>query len=259
MQYVISHFFSQYAYSPGLVYGAVCGFMLLSAFGLPLPEELILVSAGLVGYMSINPHEFPPPYPGAHHVNIFVLAAVSFLAVLGSDYLIFHLGAKLGPKLFRVRWFARMLNEAKLQKIQNWMWEYGYWMVFLFRFTPGVRFPGHLTCGAMGLSKWRFMAVDSLAAGISVPTQVLLVAIYGETILKYVGRGKLVVVGSVSIALGFFLLTKWLARRSDADEATNTSGMTADIPIQQNAANVSVLHPSPTNEAEPPKVAKFRH
>lgn len=54
----------------------------------------------------------------------------------------------------------------------------------IFRFTPGVRFPGHLSCGMMGISAWTFLAADGLAALISVPTQVYLFAHYGEVILS---------------------------------------------------------------------------
>ena len=46
MEHVITEFFSQYAYSPMLVYSAICLFMILSAFGLPIPEEIVLISAG---------------------------------------------------------------------------------------------------------------------------------------------------------------------------------------------------------------------
>ena len=213
MEHFVSGFFSSYAYSPYLVYSAIWGFMLLSAFGLPLPEEVILVSAGLVGYMSLHPDKFPPPFPDAPHVNVYVLAVVSLLAVLSSDYLIYYLGARLGPRLFKIRWFSRLVSESRLQKIQRWMWMYGYWTVLVFRFTPGIRFPGHLTCGAMGLSKWKFLAVDWIAATLSVPTQILLVAFYGEEILQTFARFRAVVAIAVALGVITFIVMRVTRKR----------------------------------------------
>ena len=56
--------FSQYAHSPMLVYSIVVGLMIASSFGLPVPEEITLVSVGLVAYMGSRPDLFPPPTKG---------------------------------------------------------------------------------------------------------------------------------------------------------------------------------------------------
>ena len=188
--------------------------MLLSAFGLPIPEEIVLISAGFVGHMALHPADYPPPYPGAPSVNIYVLAFVSFVAVMGSDFLIYVLGKKFGPRMFKMKWFARLISENALDRIQRWTRKYGAWAVFAFRFTPGVRFPGHLMCGAMGLSPWRFVGVDMIAAGISVPTQILLVSLYGETILRYFGQFKLYLFSTFGVLLIAFLIYKAIQRRT---------------------------------------------
>lgn len=220
MEQTIADVFSQYAYTPWLVYGAVCLFMVLSAFGLPLPEELVLISAGFVGYMALHPELYPPPSPGAVGVNVYVLATISFFAVIGSDFLIYSIGKALGPKLFKLRWFTRLVNEESLAKVRKWMHRWGYWTVVLFRFTPGVRFPGHLICGAMALSPWRFLAIDSLAAGLTVPTQVLLVSFYGEFILKYFKQFKIYVFTIAAVAACLFLFYKWYNQRRPKTTAT---------------------------------------
>jgi membrane protein DedA with SNARE-associated domain len=187
--------------------------MLLSAFGFPLPEELILVSSGLIAYMSRDPQRYPPPYPEAPHINVYYLAAIAFIAVISSDCLIFAIGQRLGPRLFRLPWFRRLIPDTRLEKIQRWMWNYGYWAVFVFRFTPGIRFPGHLTCGALKLSKWKFLFVDSFAAGISVPTQILLVAFYGHPILHYIGRFRLFCLSLVFSAVLIYVLGKIIQQK----------------------------------------------
>jgi membrane protein DedA with SNARE-associated domain len=206
MDGTVAHFFSAYAYYPIWIYACVIGFMLASAFGLPLPEEVILVSSGILGYMSLHPEEFPPPYPGAHTVNVYFLAVVALIAVLCSDFLIFSLGRRFGPRLLQMKFFSRMISPERMARTQAWVRRYGYFTVLLFRFTPGIRFPGHLMCGAMGLTPWKFLAVDGLAALISVPTQVLLISFFGEPILKSIREFKIVLLSLAAILIVFLVV-----------------------------------------------------
>lgn len=239
MEEYVTSVFSTYAYQPMLVYGAIWGFMLLSAFGLPIPEEVVLISAGFVGYMSLNPELFPPPPGATSKVDVYVLATVAFVAVMVSDYLIYYLGRRFGPRLFKFRWFARMMPEKTLNRIRNWMRSYGAWTVIVFRFTPGVRFPGHLTCGAMGLSPWRFLAVDWLAAGLSVPTQVLLVSFYGKYILTYFTRFKIFFFSTLAVAaVTFFALKFYNRRRERALETVALSVPTSTQPTVNKSGDV---------------------
>lgn len=201
-------FFSQYAYQPGLVYMFIVAFMTASSFGLPIPEEMTLVSAGLVAYMARNPDLFPPPYPGAEGVNLVVLCVICFFAVLGSDVLIYTLGRVFGKRLIRTELFNKTIGEKRFGKINKIFQKYSYWACGLFRFTPGVRFPGHMTCGLMGIPLWKFILVDGLAALVSVPTQVLLVAYYGEIILAKIKEFKLILLGAIVILIAIWLLKK---------------------------------------------------
>ena len=174
--------------------------------------------------MSREPARFPPPYPDAPRINVYLLAGIAFVAVICSDYLIFVIGENLGPRLFGLNWFKRMIPDSRLEKIRHWMWNYGYWAVFVFRFTPGIRFPGHLSCGALRLSRWKFLLVDAFAAGISVPTQILLVAFYGQPILHYFGRFRLFCLIFAITAALIYVLNKFLSqRRSTLNGRMNSS------------------------------------
>ncbi len=187
--------------------------MILSAFGLPLPEEVVLISSGLVGYTALHPDKFPPPYPGAPVVNVYILAIASFVSVVFSDYLIYFLGQKFGKRILYSRFFSRMINPKRMIKIEEWVKAYGYFACVIFRFTPGIRFPGHLMCGAMGLNTLGYLAIDSTAALISAPTQVLLAAFYGNEILHYLREFKIIVIIAVVIALGFIYIRKVRERK----------------------------------------------
>lgn len=208
----IVEFFANYAYEPALVYTFIIGFMTASSFGLPIPEEMTLISAGLVAYMANNPQKYPPPTPDSLGVNLYVLCVVCFVAVIGSDLLIYGLGRLFGDKIRGSKWFKKILPDKKFAKIDKLFQKYGYWASGIFRFTPGVRFPGHLSCGIMKVSVWKFLAVDGSAALISVPTQVLLVAYYGEVILDKIAEFKIVLGIILLIIIVILLIRKLISR-----------------------------------------------
>jgi membrane protein DedA with SNARE-associated domain len=201
-------FFTQFAYEPEKVYAFICCFMLAASFGLPIPEELTLISAGLVAYAAQHPDQFPPPYPGAEGVNTLTLCVVSFLAVFLSDLVVYLIGKVFGGRIIKTKFFQRQVAGAGFERINSWFQKYGGWACGIFRFTPGLRFPGHLSCGLLGIPFWKFCAVDGLAALVSVPTQVYFVATYGGEVLKHLKEFKI----ALAITLGV-LLVVWLIRK----------------------------------------------
>ncbi len=208
-------FFSQYAYQPWLVYGAIAFMMLISSFGFPVPEEVTLVSAGLVCYMAQHPTLLPPPpYPGAAVVNTNVAAMVALMAVIVSDTLVYLLGKKFGGRFLRSRFMEKY--RPKMDKVSRWTMDYGAWAAGIFRFTPGFRFPGHFACGMLGLSATKFILVDGIAAVVSVPTQILLIAHYGEYILKYFRQLKIVVIGAFFIVAIVFMVRRYKNKKAEA-------------------------------------------
>jgi membrane protein DedA with SNARE-associated domain len=201
-------FFAQYAYEPMYVYGFIVAFMFASSFGLPVPEELTLVSAGLVAYMAKNPDMFPPPYEGAVGVSTLTLSIVCFFAVFFSDLTVYMIGKFFGGKIIKTKFFQKQVAGEGFNKINSWFQKYGGWACGIFRFTPGLRFPGHMSCGLLGISVWKFMAVDGLAALISVPTQVYFVSTYGDVIINKVREFKLVVLAVLGMLFVFWLIRK---------------------------------------------------
>ena len=207
-QQALMTFFSQYAYQPMYVYGFIVVFMLASSYGLPVPEELVLVSAGLVAYMAQVPDKFPPPYPGAQGVDVFTLCIVCFLAVLFSDLQVYLIGKYFGGRIIKTKFFQKQVAGEGFNKINLFFQKYGGFACGIFRFTPGLRFPGHLSCGLLGIPLWKFLAIDILAAGLSVPTQVYFVATYGEIILDKMAEFKMYVLEVLAVVALVWLLRK---------------------------------------------------
>jgi len=187
----IFQWLSQYAYEPHMVYLMVFAVMLASGFGLPIPEEVTVISVGLLSYIGAHPSEFPPPYHNAPVVHGYEAAMVTLIAVVAVDCVVFTLGRVFGRKILVMPRFKSIFTEQRLAKINGWVQKHGLYAVFVFRFTAGLRFPAHIILGMSRIHAWQFALVDGIAACISIPTQILLIYHFGEPILQVFHEFKL--------------------------------------------------------------------
>ncbi len=183
--------------------------MLTSSSFLPIPEEVTILASGMVAYFGSHPELFPPPHPGAASVKPWTIAFVCFAAALLSDLVVFYLGRHSRHWMRRSSWFRFFSRKSIFKKTETIVRRRGMWVAGVFRFTPGLRFPGHWTCGMLGMSPFKFLLVDGAAALVSIPTQVLLVAYYGDSIFYYLKEFKFFL--AIVLLVGVAVV---LARRS---------------------------------------------
>lgn len=187
MEQMINEALQSVAHSPALVFSLLFLIMFASSFGLPLPEEVTLLTLGFLVWLGNN----PDPTTGVmapNGINIHMAAWLAFVAVLSSDILVFELGRKFGDRILKLPVLNKLAQPALLQKVNRWMERWGFWAAGIFRFTPGIRFPGHLSCGMLGVPRHKFILVDGFAALISVPTQIYLVGNFGKDIIDLVKK-----------------------------------------------------------------------
>jgi membrane protein DedA with SNARE-associated domain len=110
---------------------------------------------------------------------------VTLLSVVFADFLVFFIGRLGGRKLIRRPTFKKIFTENVMLRIDQFLKKYGVFAAFMFRFTPGIRFPAHIMMGMSNFPAWQFAIVDGFAAMISVPTQILLIYHFGEPILEH--------------------------------------------------------------------------
>lgn len=150
----------EYLQSSPLGLWVLLGVLLLCGLGLPIPEDIILVTAGMVA---------------AEDGQSWISAtALMYAGVLMGDSFIFLLGRRWGGELLKHRWILRMLSPEKQDKVAQLFHRYGSAVFFVARFLPGLRAPVFWTAGAMRASYLRFAFFDGLAALISVPVFVWL-------------------------------------------------------------------------------------
>lgn len=131
------------------------GVLILCGLGLPLPEDVVLISAGALGQID-----------GRSWVSVSLLM---YAGVMIGDSTIFLTGRYLGQRLLATRWFQRYLSPAKQQRVEVRFHRFGSMVLFVARFLPGLRAPVFFTAGSMKVRYWKFLLFDGLAALISVP------------------------------------------------------------------------------------------
>jgi membrane protein DedA with SNARE-associated domain len=129
--------------------------LILCGLGLPIPEDVVLVTAGALGQMD-----------GREWTDV---ALLMYAGVMLGDSTIFLAGRYYGAKLRGARWFQRYFSEKKQTKVENLFDRYHSWVLFVGRFLPGLRAPIFFTAGSTRVKFWKFFLFDGLAALISVP------------------------------------------------------------------------------------------
>ncbi len=155
-------FFSSYGYA------AVFGMLVLCGFGLPVPEDITLVSGGVISGLHLG--DGIPPLADPHIMVIVGLAGVLF-----GDSTMFLGGRIFGYRIQRLRTFRKILSPRRFSQIQQKFKKYGLGLLFVARFLPGLRSPIFLVAGmSLRISYRTFILMDGAAALISVPVWVYL-------------------------------------------------------------------------------------
>ncbi|HEY3448340.1 MAG TPA: DedA family protein [Myxococcales bacterium] len=221
-------------------YALVLGVLLLCGLGVPLPEDVALITGGLL------------VYEGAARLDVMIL--VAFVGILGGDSIAFMLGRHLGDRLTRVWPFRLIVTPAKQAKVEGLFARYGEKIVMAARFMPGVRAVTYFIAGAAGMSYPKFIGFDGLAAMVSAPVFVLLGWHFGGRIhwlIKEVRKGQttvLAVLAGVAFAvLAIKYLRKRMARRAEAAEAAKRP--LDALPVAAPVQPAPVVPPKPTEDA----------
>lgn len=148
-------FFVEYGYAAVFFVLVICG------FGVPIPEDLTLVTGGVISGMGYtNPH---------------MMFAVGMLGVLVGDGVMFAAGRIWGQKILRFKPIARIMTPKRYAQVQEKFDKYGNRVLFVARFLPGLRTAVFVTAGiSRKVSYLRFIIMDGLAALISVPIWIYL-------------------------------------------------------------------------------------
>jgi membrane protein DedA with SNARE-associated domain len=129
------------------------GFLVSAAFGNPVPEEVMIVSAGV--------HAASMDKYGLFR---FLVLPTVLAGALVADVLLYALGRLFGTRLMETSWMKRLSPPEKRERIAENFHHYGFVIFALGRMVPGIRTTLFLTAGTMRLSLLRFCLADGFGA-----------------------------------------------------------------------------------------------
>ncbi|MDX1681882.1 MAG: DedA family protein [Phycisphaeraceae bacterium] len=192
-------------------YAGIVGILLLTGFGLPVPEDIPLLIAGWLCARDI--------------CELWIMIPLTFVSIVGADVIVFELGRRWGHHVPKLPLLRRYLTERRLKKAEIAYHRHGGKTLFLARFMPGLRTPMYFSAGTFGISIWKFLFFDGLAALISVPLLVLAgwwFADMLDQVKETSHQVQWVVAGVVAALVLVFVIWKWRSyQREKAAEAAH--------------------------------------
>lgn len=183
------------------VYAKLAGILLLCGLGVPIPEDISLISAGYLAHLGT--------------VDLHTVFVVCFAAVLGGDSLAFTMGRVFGTRILASRFGHRYFNPKRQRRVRAYFRTYGSKVIFIARFLPGLRFSIFLSAGMLHVRPYVFIVYDSLAALLSVPFLVYLAYYFGDHIdhvIKWARRSEYGILALVGVA-GLYVAYKFYKKR----------------------------------------------
>lgn len=196
MEAIIVFIQQNVAYAPFIIFGL----LILAGFNIPVSEDLMLIISGILAAKN-------PDY------LIFLFIGV-FAGAYFSDLICYWMGRLLGPKIWKIQFFANMVSKEKVDTISDYYQKYGAITLFLGRFIPfGVRNGLFLTAGLGKMNFARFAFFDFLACIISNLTLFYLSYTLGEKVIEYVRQSNQIIFSVAVLIVLILVLKNFLQKR----------------------------------------------
>ena len=186
-------------------YSGIIIFLILTGGGLPIPEDVPIVAAGVLS--SHAPDETP-------FLNVSLAYASCLIGALLGDLLVYSIGRYLGHNFLRRHpRFAHWLHEEREKQMEDLIQQHGLKVFFVARFMVGVRAPLYLAAGALRVPWRRFLLIDGICATIVVTVVFWLSHVYGRVISEYLHGSQILLTVVIATAVICVLVYFWIRRR----------------------------------------------
>ncbi len=136
-------------------YAAVFALLLVAGVGVPVPEELTQLTAGVLSHEG--------------YLRLAITLPVVWAGILAGDTVLFLLARAQGPRVLDSRAARRVLTPPRREKLERHFARHAFLTIVVARHTGGVRFAAFALAGATRVPLATFMIADGLSALASVP------------------------------------------------------------------------------------------
>jgi len=213
-------------------YVGVFAALVAAGFGLPVPEELPVLTAGvLVGHadtLAEGATELDP-----NRLRWWIMLPMCILGVVIGDGVLYTIGRIWGPRLLNNAWVQRNIVSPETRaKIEKNFQERGVLILLTARLTPGIRTPVFMMAGILHVPVGRFLLADGIYAIPGVSTLFFLAYIFTDQALEVFNQlqrnlehyRSFVVVGVMSFGAGILCHRFVISRHV-------TTGAASEVPL----------------------------
>jgi membrane protein DedA with SNARE-associated domain len=138
----------------------------VAGLGVPLPEEIPLVSAGVLAHQGV--------------IRWWLALPVCIAGVLVGDIGLYWIGRHWGDRALSLPLVRRILDPARRDRLETAYRQRGALIVFGARHVAGVRGAAFLTAGIVRLPFWKFLLADGTAIAYGIPLTFTLAYLFSE-------------------------------------------------------------------------------
>lgn len=171
------------------------GFLASAGFGNPIPEEIMIIGAGI-----------RTTHLGEYGLFRWLLLPVVMVGGVMADVVLYTLGRLFGARLFATRLMMKVAPPEKRERIRVNFDRYGIAIFVVGRLVPGIRTTLFLTAGSMRLSVVRFIIADGAGALVGATLFFMLGFGLGASFQDIVEEWELKIMAYKSMILLFALV-----------------------------------------------------
>ncbi|HEY8505891.1 MAG TPA: DedA family protein, partial [Gemmataceae bacterium] len=178
-------------------YIAIFSTLLAAGFGFPIPEEIPVVTAGVM----VARNDI---------LDWWVMVPVCIAGVVIGDMVLYTIGRLWGSRLIVHPWVQRkLITPATRRRIERNFHEYGVGILLAARLMPGVRSPVFIMAGVIRMPWWKFLLADGIYAIPGVNLLFWLAYIFTDQFVELVEKVEnvrpLIIVLVLAVATGVLL------------------------------------------------------
>lgn len=199
-------------------YGSYLGifvFLVLTGCGMPIPEEVAIVLAGV---LSAN-----------GELNVWRAFVVCLTGAIVGDSIMYLIGRRWGHNLFHLHpQLARLVHAEREASLEQMIERHGLKVLLLARFLVGVRGPAYIAAGALRIPYRRFLWYDLIAATLVVSLFFWTAYAFGEEVTQLLRNAEwtlTLAIGGVAalLAIGWIIrrYVSWLWNRAASEPSSH--------------------------------------
>lgn len=172
-------------FSPSSYLGIIV-FLVLTGCGMPLPEEVAIVLAGVLSAQG--------------HLHPGLAFAACLVGALLGDMIVYAIGFRWGRNLLSYHpRLAKLLGAEREKKFEEAIEQHALKVMLLSRFLVGVRGPVYLAAGVIRLPFRRFLIYDIICATIVVGLFFGVAFLFGDHVAHLIRDAELKVTIAVAV------------------------------------------------------------